>query len=213
MCAGSPAANSTQVRAGVLRQRQSHTAALEDAHSAAVAEVARNARLLCMAGLAPDGTVQASRPYGFNPPGTGGLPSPPVLSIWTLPRTGGRVVDGTALEMRRPCKRFVGSNPTLSAIFANLSLTYQCVKRSNFVVTHDRTHEAPGRFWRAPPPSLCRPRRLVASKRQRPPTFPTTALDDGAVLSPFTTAAPIGAGHTSTKAARSPYSRSSVIRR
>src|SRR5690348_825232 len=31
-------------------------------------------------------------------------------------RTGGRVVEGTALEMRRTCKRTVGSNPTLSAI-------------------------------------------------------------------------------------------------
>jgi hypothetical protein len=31
-------------------------------------------------------------------------------------RTGGRVVDGTALEMRRACKGSVGSNPTLSAI-------------------------------------------------------------------------------------------------
>jgi hypothetical protein len=31
-------------------------------------------------------------------------------------RTGGRVVDGTALEMRRTCKGSVGSNPTLSAI-------------------------------------------------------------------------------------------------
>jgi hypothetical protein len=30
-------------------------------------------------------------------------------------RTGGRVVDGTALEMRRTCKGTVGSNPTLSA--------------------------------------------------------------------------------------------------
>ena len=30
-------------------------------------------------------------------------------------RTGGRVVEGTALEMRRTCKRTVGSNPTLSA--------------------------------------------------------------------------------------------------
>lgn len=30
-------------------------------------------------------------------------------------RTGGRVVDGTALEMRRACKGSVGSNPTLSA--------------------------------------------------------------------------------------------------
>ena len=30
-------------------------------------------------------------------------------------RTGGRVVDGTALEMRRTCKGSVGSNPTLSA--------------------------------------------------------------------------------------------------
>ena len=29
--------------------------------------------------------------------------------------TGGRVVEGTALEMRRTCKRTVGSNPTLSA--------------------------------------------------------------------------------------------------
>jgi hypothetical protein len=29
--------------------------------------------------------------------------------------TGGRVVDGTALEMRRACKGSVGSNPTLSA--------------------------------------------------------------------------------------------------
>ncbi len=33
------------------------------------------------------------------------------------PRTGGRVVDGTALEMRRPFTGFVGSNPTLSASF------------------------------------------------------------------------------------------------
>ncbi len=31
-------------------------------------------------------------------------------------RTGGRVVDGTALEMRRTCEGTVGSNPTLSAI-------------------------------------------------------------------------------------------------
>ncbi len=31
-------------------------------------------------------------------------------------RTGGRVVDGTALEMRHTCKGIVGSNPTLSAI-------------------------------------------------------------------------------------------------
>src|SRR6185437_13033607 len=30
-------------------------------------------------------------------------------------RTGGRVVEGTALEMRRRCKPTVGSNPTLSA--------------------------------------------------------------------------------------------------
>ena len=30
-------------------------------------------------------------------------------------RTGGRVVDGTALEMRRTCEGTVGSNPTLSA--------------------------------------------------------------------------------------------------
>ncbi len=30
-------------------------------------------------------------------------------------RTGGRVVDGTALEMRHTCKGIVGSNPTLSA--------------------------------------------------------------------------------------------------
>jgi hypothetical protein len=30
-------------------------------------------------------------------------------------RTGGRVVECTALEMRRTCKGIVGSNPTLSA--------------------------------------------------------------------------------------------------
>jgi hypothetical protein len=29
--------------------------------------------------------------------------------------TGGRVVECTALEMRRTCKGIVGSNPTLSA--------------------------------------------------------------------------------------------------
>ena len=30
---------------------------------------------------------------------------------------GGRVVEGTGLENRQACKRFVGSNPTLSAKF------------------------------------------------------------------------------------------------
>ena len=35
------------------------------------------------------------------------------------PRRGGRVVECTALEMRRTCKGTVGSNPTLSAIVAS----------------------------------------------------------------------------------------------
>ena len=39
-------------------------------------------------------------------------------------RTGGRVVDGTALEMRRACKGSVGSNPTLSAKFWPSMLKY-----------------------------------------------------------------------------------------
>jgi hypothetical protein len=34
-----------------------------------------------------------------------------------LRRTGGRVVEGTALEMRRTCKGTVSSNLTPSAIF------------------------------------------------------------------------------------------------
>ena len=43
-------------------------------------------------------------------------PVPPI-------RRGGRVVECTALEMRRACKGTVGSNPTLSAIhFPNHSL-------------------------------------------------------------------------------------------
>ncbi len=41
-------------------------------------------------------------------------------------RTGGRVVDGTALEMRRPFTGFVGSNPTLSASFPNASAQNRC---------------------------------------------------------------------------------------
>ncbi len=39
----------------------------------------------------------------------------PPLFPYHRRRTGGRVVEGTALEMRRTCKRTVGSNPTLSA--------------------------------------------------------------------------------------------------
>ena len=39
-------------------------------------------------------------------------------------RTGGRVVDGTALEMRRTCKGSVGSNPTLSAKISPIQLIY-----------------------------------------------------------------------------------------
>ncbi len=37
-------------------------------------------------------------------------------SVLTAPRRGGRVVECTALEMRRAWKGTVGSNPTLSAI-------------------------------------------------------------------------------------------------
>src|SRR4051812_15606963 len=40
----------------------------------------------------------------------------PLRLLYSGRRTGGRVVDGTALEMRRTCKGTVGSNPTLSAI-------------------------------------------------------------------------------------------------
>jgi hypothetical protein len=39
--------------------------------------------------------------------------------LYSGPWTGGRVVDGTALEMRRTCKGTVGSNPTLSAKYIN----------------------------------------------------------------------------------------------
>ena len=37
---------------------------------------------------------------------------------------GGRVVEGTGLENRQACKRFVGSNPTLSATFLLLFNDY-----------------------------------------------------------------------------------------
>src|ERR1700761_5419552 len=43
------------------------------------------------------------------------LPFGPRLRI-RAQRTGGRAVEGTALEMRHTCKGIVGSNPTLSAI-------------------------------------------------------------------------------------------------
>ena len=43
------------------------------------------------------------------------LPSGTCLRIRAR-RTGGRAVEGTALEMRHTCKGIVGSNPTLSAI-------------------------------------------------------------------------------------------------
>jgi hypothetical protein len=38
-------------------------------------------------------------------------------------RRGGRVVERTALEMRHTGNRIVGSNPTLSAIFADVRVT------------------------------------------------------------------------------------------
>src|SRR6266571_4015497 len=55
-------------------------------------------------------------------------------------RTGGRVVDGTALEMRRACKGSVGSNPTLSANYwpSRLSLGSKLAQRPGNVSNRRR---------------------------------------------------------------------------
>jgi hypothetical protein len=66
----------------------------------------------------------ATRPKGWPEAAGWFLPYFPLLKerlalggtlLYSGPWTGGRVVDGTALEMRRTCKGTVGSNPTLSA--------------------------------------------------------------------------------------------------